>query len=106
MLVLLCCALLGEHPSKNHIPQLTPDQWRKDLHVLATEIPHRHKNAFAYTSRGEFDGAVAELDERIPHSNEYEVMVGMMRILAKIGDGHTRCDDPFNSFSQFPLDLH
>src|ERR1700757_3001375 len=95
-LVLLCWAVQGENPSKNHIPQLTPAQWRKDLHVLATDIAQRHKNAFAYTSREEFEGAVAELDKRIPDSNGYEVMVGMMRILAKIGDGHTRCDDLFN----------
>jgi hypothetical protein len=50
----------------------------------------------------EFEGGVAQLDKRIPHSNGYEVMLGMMRILAKIGDGHTRCDDLLNSFSQFP----
>ena len=29
-----------------------------------------------------------------------------MRILAMVGDGHTRCDDLFNNFSQFPLDLY
>ena len=55
--------------------------WREDLHVLANEVAQRHKNTFAYTSKREFDLAVAKLDKRISQLKGYEVMIGMLRIL-------------------------
>jgi hypothetical protein len=96
----------AQNTRKNHIPDLSSEQWRQDLHVLATEVARRHKNAFAYTRKSDFYRAVADLDARIPSLNGYGTLVGMMSILAMIGDGHTRCDDLFNSFSQFPIDLY
>jgi hypothetical protein len=91
---------------KNHIPHLTSAQWREDLHALATGIARRHKNAFQFTAKAKFEAAVAALDNQIPSLKSYQVLVGMMRILAIVGDGHTRSDDLFNSFSQFPVDLY
>ena len=74
--------------------------------MLSTEVARRHKNAFHFTPKARFDSAVSDLDRRIPELRGYEIMIGMMRILSMIGDGHTRSDDWFNSFSQFPLDLY
>ena len=74
--------------------------------MLSTEVARRHKNAFHFTPKARFDSAVSDLDRRIPELRGYEIMIGMMRILSMIGDGHTRSDDLFNSFSQFPLDLY
>lgn len=106
LLAILCAVAIAESTPKNRIPALTPDQWRQDLHVLATEVARRHKNAFHFMSKAQFDAAVGDLDKRIPRLQGYEVMIGMMRILSMVGDGHTRSDDLFNSFSQFPLDLY
>jgi hypothetical protein len=106
LLAILFALAIGQNPPKNYIPRLTADEWRQDLHVLATEVARRHKNAFAYAAKEKFDRAVADLDKRIPPLKGYEIMVGMMRILALVGDGHTRCDDVFNNFSQFPIELY
>jgi len=105
--LLLCTALAtAQSVPKNHIPHLTPDQWREDLHALASGITRHHKNAFHFTHKAKFEAAVADLDRCIPSLQSYQITVAMMGILAMVGDGHTRSDDLFNSFSQFPLDLY
>jgi len=104
--VVFLTVAFAQDTAKNHVPRLTPEQWREDLHVLATEVARRHKNAFHFTPKPQFDRAVSDLDRGIPQLQGSEIMIGMMRILAMVGDGHTRSDDLFNSFGQFPIDLY
>jgi hypothetical protein len=68
---------------------LTPTQWRADLHFLAAELPKRHANAFFLISRATFDSEVAALDKRIETANSDEIFVGLQQIVRSIGDGHT-----------------
>jgi hypothetical protein len=68
---------------------LTPLQWRADLHFLATELPERHANAFFLISRPHFAAEVAALDRRIETANPDEIFVGLQQIVKSIGDGHT-----------------
>jgi hypothetical protein len=74
------------------------DRWREDLHVLATELPRRHKNLFARISRREFNRAVAGLSADIPSLADHEIIVRMAAIVASVGDGHTR----LGGISRFP----
>ncbi|HEY5883406.1 MAG TPA: hypothetical protein VIT88_01900 [Pyrinomonadaceae bacterium] len=85
-------------------PQISSDAWREDLRYLARELPSRHVNAFHTVSLKTFDAEVARLDAAIPRLNGDEVMVGLMRIVALIGDGHTHFDLPLNSL-RYPLEL-
>lgn len=73
---------------------LTAEQWRADLRFLAEELPKRHRNAFFKTPREEFERAVAELDAKIPFLQDHEVMVGLARLVAMLGDGHSRITLP------------
>jgi hypothetical protein len=65
------------------------DQWREDLRFFADEMQKHHKNPFHLTSKEQFRSAVAELDARIPSLQDYEMVVGLQRFAAMIGDGHT-----------------
>jgi len=49
-------------------------------------------------------GEVARLDAAMPRMNGDEVLVGLMRIAALIGDGHTHLDLPPNS-RRYPVEL-
>lgn len=69
--------------------KLTAEQWRTDLRFLSEELRRRHKNLFHKITREQFDEAVKKLDERIPNLADHEIVVGIMRIVAMIGDGHT-----------------
>ena len=83
---------------------MTPTQWQEDLLVLATQLTVRHRNAFHHVSRAAFEKAVATLDRRISSLRDYEVVVGLQRIAAMIGDGHTRVDAS-GLYHRLPLEL-
>jgi hypothetical protein len=106
---LLLAALLIGAPALAQRPQLTPQQWRADLRYLATESVRRHKNAFHTVSRPAFNSAVAELDARIPALQRHEIIVGMMKIMAMIDDGHTNIyptRDSVVGFRALPVALY
>ena len=98
LLVLTSCS------SQNAGPQINSDAWREDLRYLARELPGHHVNAFHTVSRETFDAEVARLDAAIPHLNGDEVLVGFMRIVALVGDGHTHLDLPPNSL-RYPVEI-
>jgi len=63
--------------------------WHRDLTYLATELPKRHVNLFFKTAQQDWEKAVAELDAAIPTLNDDEIRVGLMKLVAMIGDSHT-----------------
>ena len=90
-------------------PQLSAEQWREDLRFFDAELRRRHANPFHTVSRERFAAAVAELDSKIPSLQRNEIVVGLMRLAAMIGDGHTRVDprkDARFGFPSLPLKLY
>ncbi len=68
--------------------------WRGDLRLLAREVKRRAWAPFRLRSEADFDAAVAELDRAIPELDDDGVLVGLMRLVARLDDGH--------AFVQFP----
>src|SRR2546426_2420135 len=68
---------------------LSKPAWRRDLQVLAEDLPRRHRNLYHSVTREAFARAVAELDSRIARLDDDAIAVGLMRIVAMAGDGHT-----------------
>jgi tetratricopeptide (TPR) repeat protein len=102
-------ALALQTPRPAAPAELTAQQWREDLRFMAAEMERRHKNLFHTVSRDRFLAAVADLDRRIPSLQRNEIIVGMMRIAAMIGDGHTRVEprkDARFGFRSLPLRLY
>jgi tetratricopeptide (TPR) repeat protein len=91
------------------VAEVTAEQWREDLRFMAAEMERRHANLYHTVSRERFAAAVADLDARIPGLQRNQIIVGMMRIAAMVGDGHTRIDprkDPRFGFRSLPLKLY
>jgi hypothetical protein len=89
--------------------ELSADQWREDLAFMAAEMERRHHDLYHSVDRQTFAAAVADLHQRIPQLQRNEVIVGLMRLAAMIGDGHTRVDprkDPRFGFPSLPLRLY
>ena len=89
--------------------QLTSEQWREDLAFMVAEMKRRHANLYHTVSRQKFEAAVADLHARIPTMQRNEIVVGLMRIAAMVGDGHTRVDPRKDSkfgFPSLPLKLY
>jgi hypothetical protein len=65
-------------------------RWHDDLQLLATTVSAGHKNAFFHVPEADWNRAVADLDARIAAFDDAHVIVGMERLIAMIGDSHTR----------------
>ena len=99
----LLCALAA-CGSQNATTKVSPEAWRADLRDLARDLPRLHANAFHTVSRQRFAAEVAELDTAIPRLNADQILVGLMRIVALVGDGHTHLGLP-PSWPRYPVDL-
>ncbi|HEX8256505.1 MAG TPA: hypothetical protein VF589_02630 [Allosphingosinicella sp.] len=91
------------------VANLTAEQWRADLAFMAAEMERRHKNLYHEVSRERFAAAVADLHARIPTLRRNQIIVGLMRIAAMVGDGHTRIEplkDAKFGFPSLPLKLY
>lgn len=96
-------------PAATAPAQLTAEQWREDLRFMAAELERRHANPWHSVSKERFAAAVAELDAHIPTLERNQIVVGMMRLAAMVGDGHTRVDprkDARFAFPSLPLKLY
>lgn len=87
---------------------LTPDQWRADLAVLAKELPARHIKPFTHVTKDDFEKQVQSLDSRIPHLTEIRIRAELLKLVASIGDGHTRVQSQgrADAFHPLPLGLY
>jgi hypothetical protein len=81
----------GRRPQQKTPPaaEITPGQWTEDLDFLAAELPKKHKNLFHKISESEFRAQVERLKTKLPSLSQSEILVGLMRIVAAVGDSHT-----------------
>src|SRR5262245_31744195 len=89
--------------------QADTKNWREDLDFLAEELPKRHVSLFHTMSQAQFEQAVQALREQIPGLARHQVIVELARIVALIGDGHSRLDlsdGPNVGFRRYPLRLY
>jgi tetratricopeptide (TPR) repeat protein len=68
--------------------------WRYDLDLLAREIKRAHYSPFRKISRQEFDLEVDKLRREIPQLSDNQIMVGLRRIIRRVGDGHSGISSP------------
>ncbi len=99
-LLLLACGLAHAESS---VPDLTAEQWQEDLDFLADEIATGHRDPFHFAGKAGFDQTVSELRGRIPSMKDYEVVAGLQRLAALVGDGHTFVDTS-GVYGRFPLE--
>jgi len=90
-------------------PGLTRDEgWRADVALLAREIKRLAYAPFALAGEEEFDLSVAALDLEIPGLTDAQILVGMMKLVRHLDDGHAGVRPPEgdNELSRLlPLDF-
>src|SRR5579864_6844673 len=85
------------------------EKWRADLHYLSIEIQKRHKNLYHSVTPEQFESEVNSLKDRIPSLSRNQILVGIARIVASIGDGHTGLFPRFNpalGLHRYPVKLY
>ncbi|HEU5167860.1 MAG TPA: hypothetical protein VFU29_20085 [Chitinophagaceae bacterium] len=84
---------------------ITSAQWQEDIKYFGEQLVKKHKNAFHHVSKEEFEKDIDQLYNDAPSLKDYQVIVRLMQITAKIGDGHTGVHLP-NSFKRYPVALN
>lgn len=77
--------------------------WKSDLDLLRLELPKMHPNAFHATTAEVFDVAIEKLKSEASTLPSHVVVAEIARIVASIGDGHTRLTIPVDPSSGFFL---
>ena len=87
---LLHLSSFAQHdPAAGTPVKLSPAQWQSDIKFLGDELAKRHRNAFHRLKRDDYEAAVKALYDGAPRMTEDEIIVGMMKIVAMVKDGHT-----------------
>ena len=84
--------------------KLTSEQWQADIKFLGEELARRHRNAFHRLKREDYDAAVKALYDGAPRMTDDEIVVGLMKIVALVKDGHSSLNPrPFMRSGLFPV---
>ncbi|MCP9234387.1 tetratricopeptide repeat protein [Lewinella sp. JB7] len=109
---LLTLILLCASASATAQIDLTPAEWRQDLRFLQETVHTDYPFLFKKVSAEAFDAAVEKLHADLPALDDHEVIVGLARLVALFGYGHTNLWltgwDPGNpyGFRQMPYNLY
>jgi hypothetical protein len=83
------------------MPGVWVNHWREDLAAARAALEEKHPNAFHTVSAAELDAAFSALSERLPQLGHHEAIVELARIVAMVGDGHTRLTLPLGPGVEF-----
>ena len=74
------------------VSKMTRDEgWRFDLALLAREVKRKGyaPGVARQFSKEEFDVAVGKLNSEIPKLSDTQILIELMKLMRKLGDGHT-----------------
>lgn len=86
---LVCPLLLFFLPFNLPAQALTAEAWQEDVRFLQEAVHQDHPFLFKKVDQGTFDASVEALYQAIPDLQPHEIMVGLARIVASFGYGHT-----------------
>lgn len=92
--------------------KLAAEQWREDVRLLQKTIHDDYPFLFKKVTAEDFDQEVEQLIDKIPGLQEHEIKVGMARLVALFGYGHTSIflsgwyDIESLNFHQMPYHLY
>lgn len=89
--------------------EVTSEDWQADLRTMHQELADRHPDLHHAVPESVLNAAVDDLHARIPTLTDPEILVGMARIVAMVGDGHTALypsDQERWRFRYYPLRLY
>jgi len=79
-------------------------KWKKDLNYLQEALPKKHANLFFKVSEEQFNRQIDALRNSVDNLNDDEIIDGMYKIAASVGDGHTKIKRDF--LKKYPLQFY
>ncbi len=83
-------------------------KWKEDIDYLHRFVANSHKNPYHVITKRAFDSSVNHLNSRIKKLNRIQLITELGKIIACIGDGHTRLQffRPEVHFHLMPIRLY
>ena len=82
---------------------LSDAEWLADIDQMSTAIKEIHFKPFSEHAEPDFDAAVDDLKSRLTGLKDWEIIMGMARIVSPLRDGHTRVHLP-RQYPKFALE--
>ena len=79
-------------------------KWKKDLDYLQEALPKKHPKLFFKVSEEQFNKEIDDLRNSVDNLNDDEIIDGMYKIVASVGDGHTKIKRDF--LKQYPMEFY
>ena len=82
------------------------DGWRMDLDYLTKRVAETHYDPWAHISRAEWDKEITRISKAVPEMKDYQIIVAMVQLMVRLGDGHTGLAAPRNgkyAFHRLPV---
>ncbi|NRY60803.1 peptidase S41 [Clostridium beijerinckii] len=77
------------------------EKWKKDLSYLQEALPNKHANLFFKVSEEQFNKEIDGLKNSVDNLNDDEIIDRMYKIVAAVGDGHTKVTRKFSKAYPF-----
>lgn len=79
-----------ENEKINNGDSISIEMWEEDIDYLADQLKAKHKDIFFNISKKEFNVQINSLKDNLPNLNEDQIKVEIKKIVASIGDSHTK----------------
>ena len=103
LLAMACCAWI----SVSHGQAASNEEWRRDVAAIFNDIVAHHPDPFAKTGELTWRRDVRAFMRELPALSEPERLARLMKLVAMIGDGHTRIElKSYDYGSWYPFRLY
>lgn len=82
------------------------ESWTKDIDFYKTNLEQHHIDLYNTISKVEFEKEIQEIKSTLNKKNDVEVIVDLMRLTRKIGDGHTAFSLRGVETHLFPVEIY
>ena len=82
------------------------DGWRMDLAYLTKRVDETHYDPWRHISRADWDKEITRISKAVPEMKDYQVIVALVQLMVRLGDGHTGLAAPRNgkfAFHRLPV---
>ena len=79
--------------------------WTQDLDVYKNNLERNHIDLYHTIGKSEFEKELQEIESTLPEKSDLEVIIDLMRLTRKIGDGHTAVSLRGIETHLFPIEI-
>jgi hypothetical protein len=82
------------------------EKWSKDIDFFKTNLEQNHIDLYNTISKKEFEREIQEIKSTLNQKSDAEVIIDLMRLTRKIGDGHTAFSLRGVKTHLFPIEIY